>query len=284
MASLLLSLAAAAARWLPAPLRRGLYRLGPVSAGLRSALNRAAPNGLTEVEVAGGALAGTHLILDMQSEKDYWLGTYEIDLQQAVSDFVKPGTVGYDVGANIGYISLILAKQVGSKGTVIAFEPLPENQDRFRKQLKLNLDAQIQLVPMAVGETTGKKEFLVHISGGMGKISGASGRDTQYQDTIEVESTTLDDFIFKEGNPQPHVVKIDIEGAEGLALEGAGKLISKVKPLFIIELHGRDAALACWQILSSAGYTIHKITKNYPEVVSSTQLDWKSYILARPKG
>ena len=284
MANPLLSLAAAAARWLPAPLRRSLYRLGPISSGLRSALNRAAPKGLTEVEVAGGALAGTRMILDMQKEKDYWLGTYEIDLQQAVNDFVKPSMVAYDVGANIGYVSLILAKQVGPKGKVITFEPLPKNQERFQKQLRLNQDAQIQLIPMAVGETTGKKEFLVHRSGGMGKISGAIGRDTQYKDAIEVECTTLDDFIFKEGNPQPHIVKIDIEGGEGLALQGADKLISEIKPLFIIELHGKDAAEECWLILTGAGYTIHKLARNYPEVTSVSELDWKSYILARPKG
>jgi FkbM family methyltransferase len=283
VANPLLSLAAAAARLFPAPLKRRLYRLGPLSAGLRSALNRAAPVGLGEVEVAGGALTGTRMILDMQKEKDYWLGTYEIDLQHAASDFVKPGMVAYDVGANIGYVSLILAKLVGTNGMVIAFEPLPENQDRFQKQLSLNQDAQIRLIPMAVGETSGKKEFLVHSSGGMGKISGATGRDTQYKDAIKVECTTLDDFIFKQRNPQPHIVKIDIEGGEGLALRGADKLISNIKPLFVIELHGKEAAFECWQILTGAGYSIHNLTWHYPEVTNVTLLDWKSYILARPK-
>lgn len=283
MANPLLSLAAAAARWLPAPLRRILYRLGPVSSGLRSALNRAAPKGLAEVEVAGGTLAGTRLILEMHKEKDYWLGTYEIDLQQAVNDFVKPGMVAYDVGANIGYVSLLLAKRAGMNGKVVAFEPLPENQDRFQKQLRLNREARIQLVPKAVGETSGKKEFLVHSSGGMGKIRGATGRDMQYKDTIEVECITLDDFVFKQRNPKPNIVKIDIEGGEGLALQGADKLISETKPLFIIELHGKEAAVECWQILTRASYTVHKLTRNYPEVASVTELVWKSYILARPK-
>ena len=125
MANPLLSLASAAARWLPAPLKRGLYRLGPLSGGLRSALNQAAPEGLSQVEVAGGGLAGAKMLLDLHSEKDYWLGTYELDLQQAIQDWVQPGMVVYDLGANVGYLSLLLARQVGAGGKVIAFEPLP---------------------------------------------------------------------------------------------------------------------------------------------------------------
>jgi FkbM family methyltransferase len=148
----------------------------------------------------------------------------------------------------------------------------------------LNQDAHIQLIPKALGETSGKKEFLVHSSGGMGKISGATGRDTQYKDAIEVECITLDDFIFVQVNPKPNVLKIDVEGGEGFALRGADKLISETKPLFIIELHGKEAAHECWQILTRAGYTVHKLARSYPEVASVTELDWKSYILARPKG
>ena len=90
MANPLLSLASAAARWLPAGLKRGLYRLGPVSRGLRNALNKSAPAGLPETKVAAGLLAGASLLLDLQTEKDYWLGTYEMDLQRAIRDWVKP--------------------------------------------------------------------------------------------------------------------------------------------------------------------------------------------------
>ena len=282
MANPLLSLAAAAAKWLPAPIRRAVYRLGPISSGLRSALNRAAPKGLTEVEVAGGLLAGTHLILNLQSEKDYWLGTYEIDLQEAIRDLVKPGMVAYDLGSNIGYISLMTAKKVGPQGKIFAFEPLPENQERLRKNLALNPDLNIELIPMAVGESSGKKQFLTHSSGGMGKLSGADGRDVQYQKSIEVECTSLDEFVFKQGNPKPELIKMDIEGGEGLALRGMSKLIPEVKPLFIIELHGKEAAELCWQILTKAGYTISKLSKGFPTISSLSELDWKSYILARP--
>jgi FkbM family methyltransferase len=283
VANPLLSLAAAAARWLPAPIRKALYRLGPVSSSLRSALNRAAPKGLTEVKVAGGWLAGMHLQLDMQTEKDYWLGTYETDLVAAIQDLTTPGIVVYDIGANIGYISLTFAKFIGRDGTLFAFEPLPGNQERLQKNIELNASSNIRIVRKAVAESSGKREFLVHSSGGMGKMQGSNGRETQYKNSIEVECTSLDDFVFKENNPQPALIKIDIEGGEGFALQGMGRLLEQVRPLLIIELHGEEAAKKSWRLLSEAGYIINRLEKNYPQVKDVSDLDWKSYILARPE-
>ena len=68
-----LSIAAWFAAWMPLPVKRSLYKVEPLAKFIREALNRAAPSGLTNVEVAGGSLAGFHLSLDLQSEKDYWL-------------------------------------------------------------------------------------------------------------------------------------------------------------------------------------------------------------------
>lgn len=281
MANPLLSLAAAAARWLPASVRKALYRLGPVSSGLRATLNRATPSGLTTIEVAGGSLAGMRVILDLQSEKDYWLGTYEMELQQAMHDWAKLGMTVYDLGANIGYVSLLLAKVVGPSGKVFAFEPLPANQERLRKNLALNPASNVELVPKAVAETSGNRKFFVHKSGGMGKIEGAIGRKVEYQSSIDAECIALDDFVFNLGNPFPNLIKIDIEGGEGLALQGMDRTIREAKPVLIIELHGKEAAETCWKILINAGYIICKCAKGYPRVSDVSKLEWKSYILAR---
>ena len=84
-----LSLAARAARNMPGWARRAIYRSGPLARALRRSLNRAAPQGLSIVTVAGGPLAGMRLELNLQAEKEYWLGTYEPDLQQAAADWIK---------------------------------------------------------------------------------------------------------------------------------------------------------------------------------------------------
>ena len=69
-----------------------------------------------EVKVAAGDLAGFTILLDMQVDKDYWLGTYEPELQAALRQLIPPGAVIFDVGANIGYVSLLLAKAAGEAG------------------------------------------------------------------------------------------------------------------------------------------------------------------------
>lgn len=282
MANTLLSLASAAARWLPAPLKRGLYRLGPMSRGLRAALNRSAPSGLTETKVAAGLLAGARLLLDMQNEKDYWLGTYEMELQQAMRDWVRPGMVAFDLGANAGYLSLMLAKQVGAAGKVFAFEPLPANHERMRANLALNSQSRVVLVPKAVADKSGGQVFHVHASDDMGKLHGSAGRETIYANSIQVETISLDDFVYARNNPVPDVIKMDIEGGEVLVLIGMKRLLAEARPLLFIETHGPEAAQMVWAALQKASYKVHWLRKGYPEINNASSFDWKNYILGKP--
>lgn len=275
MANPLLGLAAAAARLLPAPLKRGLYKLGPFSRGLRAALNRAAPRGLAQVTVAGGGLQGVSLLLDMQSEKDYWLGTYEMELQHAIQHWVKPAQVVYDLGANVGYVSLLFARVVGEQGRVFAFEPLPANQQRLRQNLELNRSLSIQLVPAAAAERSGRAAFALHGSDDMGRLhtGGTAAK------TIEVETIALDDFATT--HPAPDLIKIDIEGAEVLALQGMQTLLRSAKPVLFIELHGYEAGRACWQLLEQAGYEMYWMDAVFTRIHAASELKKKSYIIAR---
>jgi FkbM family methyltransferase len=276
----LLSLAALAARWLPAPVKRGFYRLGPLTRGLRQALNRAAPAGLHATTVQGGLLAGARLVLDLQQEKDYWLGTYEPELQQAIKDWVQPGWVVYDVGANIGYISLMLARAVGEQGRVYAFEALPANAERLRQNVEMNAWAKVEVVQAAVAGAPGEVQFLVGPSGGTGKAAGSAGRELDYAAQIRVPAVVLDEFVYKEGNPAPQAIKLDIEGGEVLALPGMRRLIHEHHPLVFLELHGETAAQVVWETLTGAGYTLRRMAPGYPPVERQAELDWKAYLVA----
>lgn len=276
MANPLLGLAAAAARLLPAPLKRGLYKLGPFSRGLRAALNRAAPRGLVEVTVAGGGLQGASLLLDMQSEKDYWLGTYEMELQHAIQHWAKPGQVVYDLGANVGYVSLLFARVVGEQGRVFAFEPLPANQQRLRQNVELNSGLSIELVPAAAAERSGRAAFALHGSDDMGRLQASDGPAAN---TIEVETIALDDFA--KTHPAPNLVKIDVEGAEALALQGMQSLLRSAKPVLFIELHGYEAGRACWHLLEQAGYEMYWMDAAFTRIHAASELKKKSHIIAR---
>lgn len=282
MAKPLLFFAEAVARWLPASLKKALYRLGPVSRGLRAALNSAAPQGLSQVTIAGGELAGAKLLLDMQTEKDYWLGTYEMNLQQAIQDWALPGMVAYDVGANIGYVSLLLAKRVGENGQVFSFEPLSGNQERLQKNIALNPGLNIRLIPRAVADNAGETTFLVHASGAMGKLQGSSGKNAEYENKIEVETISLDDFVYKEKNASPNLIKIDIEGGEVRALKGMPRLLKQAKPILLIELHGHQAVKVTWNILRAANYNLYFMRAGYGKITVPEDLAKKSYIVVRP--
>ncbi|MEZ0397301.1 MAG: FkbM family methyltransferase [Anaerolineales bacterium] len=286
MTNPLISLASFFARLLPLSWKQAIYKTGPLARLIRSGLNRAAPTGLTVVRVAAGGLAGCPLLLDLQTEKDYWLGTYEPDLQAALRDLVPAGAVAYDIGANIGYISLLLARAVGETGRVFAFEALPANLERLRRNLELNgLAERVTVVAAAVTQAAGPVRFLVHASGGMGKAEGSAGRQEEtYQAEMTVAGLCLDEFVFAEGHPPPQVIKLDIEGGEVLALPGMRRVLSAARPLVLMELHGPESARTAWEVLTAAGYQICWMKRGYPPVASLEALDWKAYLVARPAG
>lgn len=282
MKKIILSTAATAARIIPPPLKRLLYQLGPLTQGLRRVLNRAAPEGVAEVTVAAGPLAGMRMRLDMQDEKDLWLGNYETELLSGLASLVKPGMVIYDIGANVGYMSLLFAKLVGPDGQVIAFEPVPENAERIAHNAVLNqYEKIIRVEKLAVIDTPRNLQFFVPASGGTGKVAGAAGRSVAaYIREIEVTGTSLDNFIDEQGNPVPDLIKIDIEGGEVLAIPGMKNLLTHQRPTVVMELHGPEAAEVAWRFLKAAGYHIRYLRTGFPQVLTFEELDWKGHVVA----
>lgn len=255
MRSGLLALAGQAARRLPERARLALYRLGPISHGLRSVLNRAAPVGVQPVQVAAGDLRGMWLLLDLQVDKDLWLGAYEPDVAAAIRELVRPGSVVYDVGANVGYTTLLLARAVGPRGKVIAFEPLETNVSRLMRAIALNrLEANVEVVAAAVAERGGRASFERHASGSMGRLAPGAGPGEAAEAPLIVEVVALDGLADTRGLPPPALVKIDVEGSEAAVLRGMSRLLREARPILLIEIHGRDEAEATYAELERAGY------------------------------
>jgi FkbM family methyltransferase len=267
MRSGLTSLAAATARRLPLRARLLLYRLGPVTDWLRRALNRAVPAGVHPVRIASGDLAGSWLLLDLQVDKDLWLGNYEPDVAKAIRHFARPGAIAYDLGANLGYTTLLLARALGPSGRVFAFEPLADNLERLRRAVSLNgLENRITIFPAAVGARGGPAAFRIHVSGGMGRLEDGAGRQDGFVAAANVDVVTLDDFVFAEGHAPPAVIKIDLEGGEAAALTGMSRLLREQRPCLLLELHGTQAAADVQRQLVAAGYRLHRMQRGYPEV------------------
>lgn len=278
-----LKIAAFAARILPARMKAQLYQNPKLASRIRSTLNAAAPLGLTKIKIAGGLNQGLLLNLDMQTEKDYWLGTYELALQAAIEKYCLPGMVVYDVGANIGYISMIFARQIGKAGKVLAFEPLPDNFKRLTDNIALNdLPAQIACFQAAVIDGSGSTTFFVHKSGAMGKAQGSLGRDEKYTSQINVPAIALDDFIFKQNHPRPDLIKMDIEGGEVLAIQGMEKTLHDIQPTMLVEIHSHAALDCLWKEFKTYGYRLFKMEKGYPQIIDPAALGERTYAVAVP--
>ena len=206
------------------------------------------------------------------------------ELQTALRELVPAGSTVYDIGANIGYISLLLAKAVGEAGHLYAFEALPENVDRWQKNVALNgMSGRMSLFAGAVTQSSGPVRFLVHPSAGMGKVAGSAGRPDGYLSDVTVTGISLDEFVFEQGNPPPEVIKMDIEGGEVLALPGMQRLLTEVRPLMLMELHGAESCRVAWETLSAAGYKIYWMKHGYPAIPSLEAMGWKAYIVASPR-
>lgn len=270
------------AKTLPLPVKQALYRFPPLARLIRGSINAAVESGLSEVEIAAGDLKGYKILLNLKAEKSRWLGTYEPELAEAARFFLKPGMTVYDVGANIGYVSLLLAHHVRPNGKVFAFEALPANAERIRRNLALNaFESRISLVEAAVTDRSGEVAFLVHESVGMGKAAGSAGRrEEQYQAEIRVPALSLDEFVYELGNPAPDAVKMDIEGGEVLALPGMRRILSEHHPILFLELHGPESEQAAWQSLTAAGYTLREMSLGYPVIATPEKLGWKAYLIA----
>lgn len=283
MRSPLLRLAAFAARILPAGWRASLYRLGPLTRWIRAALTRAGSGGPKEIRVAGGDLAGARLVLDLGTQKALWLGTYELDLQRAIRTFAAPGMTAYDVGANLGYTALLLARAVGPEGRVMAFEPEPRNLRRLALNLALNPEGRrVTVLAAAVGARTGRAHLQIHRSPSKARLVGASGRRESFEADLSVPLVALDQLRAR-GARAPQLVKIDVEGAEAMVLTGMQRMLDRDRPLLLIELHGPEAAQDVRRKLEGHDYDVLNMDGRYTPAAPRSRRHGNTYAVAIPR-
>jgi FkbM family methyltransferase len=160
----------------------------------------------------------------------YWLlrGKYERHTRTLFEDAVKSGMRVLDLGAHIGYFTLLAARAVGSTGRVYAFEPDPANYKFLCHNIALNgMQDIVTTVPKAVADTSGTRPFFAHPKHSvMSSFWGEGGSDG----AVSVECTTVDDFL---DGCQIDVVKLDVEGAELDALRGMRGTLTNTSRLAI---------------------------------------------------
>jgi len=223
-------------------LRRLVSLLPPAALRAAAALQRAVPalrplfERLAASVAAGegtirhGPAAGLRLRADVPVA-GYRLGTTEPDFQQAFVERVRPGDVVYDLGANVGFYTVLAARLVGPEGRVVAFEPFPGSAETVRHNARANGFETVTVVEAAIGEPgrawlrTTDNPVVFRLAE---RVASAEG--------VEVEVTSVDTYVAA-GGPPPDVIKVDVESAEVAALHGMARTLREHRPAVLVEVH-----------------------------------------------
>lgn len=169
--------------------------------------------------------------------------TPEPEVVDAMIRILRPGDLAIDGGANVGFFSLLMAQLVGPEGSVIAYEPVPANVEALRANLALNEVENVTVDLRPLWSEAGKVPMSVFADNGIGAI----GNHPDAVEVVETETTHLDDQMEWHGVPvfkygMPRLIKLDIEGSEQKALEGARDMLLAGVSFVIAELN--EEALA----------------------------------------
>ena len=228
-----------------------------------------------QIIVRAGPGAGLRLNLAGASA-DYADGLNELPVQQAVADSLSRGDIFVDIGANVGYFSLLAARVVGPTGKVIAVEAVTELAGAIRANATLNGFAHIDVIEAAASDTVGEVELMLARHPGGATISS----DDVPPDLVgrrSVPTVTVDSLMTAGRLPIPTMVKIDVEGAEFPVLNGMVRLLSSHRPLVLCELDSPDRAVLDGkvqrfrQLMERHGYDVRDLPGSYEGA------DWQVY-------
>ncbi len=201
----------------------------------------------SSVTIQDGPLRGMKLSASRHTSHAHIRGTYERPVQDAIEKMVRPGDICYDLGASIGYMTLVMARKARH---VYAFEPAPHAVAELARQIQANNLSNVSVIASPVSNDVRQVPFCL--------TDAAYGSAINYNESrwpiLPLETITLDDFAAR--HPVPDFIKIDVEGEEHMVLEGARGILSQRKPSICCEIHSSEAAREVLAILRAIGYNV----------------------------
>jgi FkbM family methyltransferase len=202
---------------------------GIIGRFLRAIISRTSSGDDVVAVVRAGHGRGIRLPLDPTQEKYYWAGQHDVPVQDALTRVLKPGAVFWDIGAHVGFFTILASRLVGSIGRVHAFEPMPLNLKRLGKSAELNGTDNVTVHGIAVGGTNGSAQLYGHRANAMWTLVAERANT----DGVTVRCRTIDSLASELGDPE--VIKVDVEGAELDLLRGGLATIQLAKPTLVVE-------------------------------------------------
>ena len=203
-------------------------------------------------------------------------GVWEPFESKVFGRLCQPGSRVLDLGANIGWYSLLAARQIGASGQVIAFEPDERNANLLRVNMALgDREACIEIHQAAVGDLEGQLS-LYRSDTNLG--DHRLFQDSEARDSSQVAVTTLDAFFGERSEPLPDVVKSDTQGSEARIFRGAAGLLAQGwRPVWILEFwpfgltRSGDDPVTFWRQLDALGYLTFEVAEHNPVLILLTE-------------
>jgi FkbM family methyltransferase len=224
------------------------------------------------VTIESGPMRGMTLVVGEHVSHAHIRGTYELDTQLAVDRLVAAGSVCYDLGASIGYLSVLMARKAR---LVFAFEPAPHAAAEISKHAAANRLQNITVVPSPVSDNVRTVRFTLNNNAFGSRIAEGQSK----WPTTELSTITLDDFV--KNHPFPDFIKIDVEDEEARVLRGARSILRERKTALCCEIHSEKSAREVWEILSEYGYNVTDL-QDRPLQISGPIVPGDFQILALP--
>lgn len=205
------------------------------------------------------------------SNPAYETGANEIPVQNAIATYLSPGGVFVDIGANVGFFTVIAARIVGPTGMVYAFEPVRCNTEIIHKNIKLNGFINALVTEKAVADREGPGTLVLADYAGGAALDFVDAPPDVAGSTV-VDIITLDSFLGQEECRPPTLVKIDVEGAELEVLKGMAGTLKVARPVVIVEVDDsneeglRSKENACRDFLTDRGYGVSVLEDSYPDI------------------
>lgn len=198
------------------------------------------------VRVTHGPLQGYRL--GLMCGMRFVRGRYDPSAVHALQTLIKPGDTVYDIGAHVGYLSLVAARVVGERGRVIAFEPSSLNLRYLRGHVRANDVRNVDIVAACVMDRGGMVSFDAGKGSGRGRVVNTRGAG--------LRAVALDEEIAARRLPPPQFLKVDVEGAELLLLRGARQMLRTHRPIVLLSVHSEALKRECSALLAECGYEV----------------------------
>ena len=238
--------------------------------------------------VRDGSLFVTRLALPLGWHVGLF-GSYEPELRDIMRSVLPAGGVAIDVGANVGWHTLLLARLAGPGGRVVAVEPNPSVRAELRRNVDLNRLKHVEIIACALADAPGTAKFVALDADDPSSASGhivLNGNEGVA--SIAVETSTLDLLVEQKQLARLDLIKIDAEGFDWPVLQGAERTITRYRPYAIFEFdeayaaRGRETAALLSEFFRRRRYQLFSVGRHRAELTDERSWPANANIFAAP--